>query len=77
MGKKKVKIKIDYSSCTQPEECRKCLNICEPAVFNLVFLDKEYHDPKIWRVIPVFTQLCTACNSCIEICPSNAITLIR
>lgn len=73
MGKKKVKIKIDYSKCTQPEECRKCLNVCEPAVFNLVFLDKEYTDPKIWKVVPVFTQLCNGCNLCVEICPKKAI----
>jgi NADH-quinone oxidoreductase subunit I len=75
MGKNKVKIKINYSLCAQPEECRKCLKICEPAVFNLVFLDKDYHNPKIWRVVPVFCQLCTLCNLCVEICPDNAITL--
>ena len=75
MGKKKVKIEIDYSKCTQPEDCRRCLNVCEPAVFNLVFLDKDYYNPKIWRVIPVFPQLCTLCNLCVENCPNNAFLL--
>ena len=74
----KAKIKIDYSKCQQPENCRKCLQVCQPAVFNLTFKDKDFYDPKNWRVIPVFPQLCLNseyCNSCIEMCPKNAISI--
>lgn len=77
MGKKKVKIKIDYSKCQQPENCNKCLRLCKPGVFHLIFMDKDYHDPKDWKIIPAFPRLCifNSCNSCVEDCPENAISI--
>ena len=72
---KKPKIKIDYNKCKKPEDCRKCLNVCPTAVFNLYFTDKDHHDPKNWKVDAVFPQLCTNCQACIEICSQNAITI--
>jgi NADH-quinone oxidoreductase subunit I len=75
----KVKINFDYSKCPQPENCRKCLQVCPPGVFNLIFTDKKnYKDPKNWKIVPVFPQLCLNsedCNSCIEMCPKNAISI--
>ncbi|MBD3255198.1 MAG: hypothetical protein GF383_08905 [Candidatus Lokiarchaeota archaeon] len=77
--KKKAKISIDYSKCIEPEKCGKCLTACKQTVFNLTFLDKDYHNPKKWRVIPIFPQLCLVvqnkCNSCIVICPEKAISI--
>ena len=78
MGKKRAKIKIDYSKCQQPENCAKCLQVCQPAVFSLVFTDKDYHDPKDWKVVPVFPMLCICDNdskSCVENCPKQAINV--
>ena len=78
MGNKKVKIKIDDTKCQHPENCRICLQICPPAVFNLIFTDKDYHQPKNWKVIPVFPFLClnsTECSLCIDNCPKQAISI--
>jgi ferredoxin len=75
MRKKKIKISIDYSKCISPEKCRICLNLCQPAIFNLTFIDKDYHNPKKWKIIPVFPQLCTICNFCINKCPEKAISI--
>ena len=78
MGKKKPKIRIDYSKCTQPEECRICLKVCPPAVFNLSFTDKDYHQPEHWKVVPVFPFLClnsTKCELCVVNCPKQAISI--
>ena len=78
MGKKKVRIKIDYSKCTQPEVCRICLLKCPPGVFNLIFTDKDYHQPKDWKIIAVFPLLCmnsTQCTLCIDNCPKQAIDI--
>ena len=78
MGKKKPKIKIDYSKCTQPEDCRICLQVCPPGVFNLIFTDKDYHQPKDWKIIAVFPVLCMnspKCTLCIDNCPKQAISI--
>ena len=78
MGKNKVKIKVDYSKCTQPEDCRKCIGICPPGVFNFVFTDKNYHNPQNWKIIPIFPHLCISsnnCNACVENCPKDAINI--
>jgi NAD-dependent dihydropyrimidine dehydrogenase PreA subunit len=71
----KPKIKIDYNKCKKPENCRKCLPLCSPGVFNLIFTDKDYHIPKNWKIIPVFRQLCTTCLICVNECPEKAISV--
>ncbi|TFF90125.1 MAG: hypothetical protein EU548_04595 [Promethearchaeota archaeon] len=71
----KLKIEIDYELCRDPRDCRKCLGICPPGVFNLIFTDEDYHDPQDWKVVPVFTHLCTQCNECVEKCPKKAIVI--
>ncbi len=75
MGKGKVKIKIDYTKCTQPTECRKCVNLCPEGVFMLFFTDKDFRNPTHYIVDAVLAQLCNYCKKCIEICPENAISL--
>jgi len=75
MGKGKVKIKIDYTKCIQPKECRKCVNLCPGGVFMLYFTDKDFYNPKHYIVDAVLSQLCSYCGKCVEICPENAISL--
>ncbi|MFX1337242.1 MAG: ATP-binding protein [Promethearchaeota archaeon] len=71
----KTKIKVDYSKCTAPEECKQCLDVCQPAVLILTFTDKDFYDPKDWKIFPVFPGLCIGCNLCVEKCPKNAISV--
>ena len=72
-----AQIIIDDTLCTQPELCRKCLQVCQPCVLNLTFTDEDYHDPQNWMVIPAFPQLCLGpkCGQCIDVCPENAINI--
>ena len=74
---------MDYTLCgdgvgVDPRACRKCLLICEPAVFLLhqSFEVKQANefDPDKWRTTLLWLSLCTKCNQCEDICPENAIT---
>ncbi|TFG31173.1 hypothetical protein EU527_13140 [Candidatus Thorarchaeota archaeon] len=71
----KTKIIVDYSKCTDPQSCKKCLQICPPAIFILYPPDYNSNEPIEWRVDVAFTDLCTRCNQCVEICPLGAITI--
>jgi len=71
----KTKITIDYSKCTAPETCRKCLQVCPPAIFMLFSPETDSNDPKIWRIDVVFTDLCTKCHACTQVCPTGAIEI--
>ena len=71
----KTKISIDYKKCTTPEECRKCVGVCQPVVLSLTFTDKDFHTPKDWKIVPIFPRLCIHCMLCVEICPEQAINV--
>jgi ferredoxin len=71
----KTKIKIDHTKCTKPEDCRKCLQVCPPAIFIINSPEKYSNDPKEWRIDVVFTDLCTKCYECINVCPMDAIEI--
>jgi ferredoxin len=82
---KKTVIKVDYSKChtgasTDPRDCRKCLLICDPAVFLMhPTLEDDHpdpHNPEIWRIDPIWLSKCTGCMKCVEACPEQAITVI-
>ena len=80
---KKTSIKIDYSKChtgasTDPRECRKCLFVCDPAVFLMhPTLDDhpDPHNPEIWRIDAIWLSKCTGGMKCVEACPEGAITV--
>ncbi|RDE15262.1 MAG: ferredoxin [Candidatus Thorarchaeota archaeon] len=71
----KTKIVVDYDKCKDPRICKKCLQICPPAIFILYSPDYINNDPTDWRVDVAFTDLCTRCNQCVDICPLDAITI--
>lgn len=75
MGKVKVKINIDKNKCTEPKECRKCVNLCPPGVFMIYFTDKDFYNPQKYIVDPVLSEFCNYCHKCVEICPKGAISL--
>lgn len=71
------KIEINYELCTNPEDCRKCVQVCPPSVLNITFTDEDFHEPKNWIIDPAFPQLCEGnnCSRCINICPLKAISI--
>ncbi|TXT57916.1 MAG: hypothetical protein BAJATHORv1_10625 [Candidatus Thorarchaeota archaeon] len=80
---KKTKIQIDYSKCgpdgnTDPRECRKCMLVCDPAVFLMHPTLEDHPDPwnpERWKVTAVWPSMCMGCNKCVEACPEQAISM--
>jgi len=71
----KTDIIVDYAKCGDPRKCKKCLQVCPPALFMMYSPDYESNDPSEWRVDVAFTDLCTRCGDCVTVCPNNAIIL--
>ncbi len=77
------KITIDQEKCTVPFLCKKCLQICPTAVFNVTrVMAKEERlkemDPRIdgnYMLSAPRRDKCTVCNRCIEVCPVDAIKI--
>lgn len=77
--------------CTQPQDCRKCMEICATKVFVLIPDAKLVsHDryPLIregwgWegvegmRVIAAEPTVCTLCMACVRVCPLQCITVVE
>ena len=74
-------ITVDYSKCTTPFNCKKCLQICPPGVFWLVTVksvrgkETDKNEPGAYRVEVRFRDRCTGCMDCVESCPLNAIVV--
>jgi len=76
-----AKIDIDHSKCTVPMDCKKCLQICVPAVFHVresqqlrgIELDKT--QPGAFVLEAVYRDKCTGCDDCVRVCPVDAITI--
>lgn len=68
-------VKIDYSKCTEPEKCGRCLKVCSPQVFVIYPREKDAVNPKEWVVDSVWEEFCTQCGLCVRECPKNALAL--
>jgi ferredoxin len=75
------KIDIDYSKCTVPMWCKKCLEACSQLVFSVYckqmarLKESDPREPGVYEVSAVRRDKCTMCNKCVEICPEGAITI--
>lgn len=76
------RIEIDYAKCTTPMLCKKCLQICPTAVFEIQTLKMERlretdpRDPGAFRLDVFYRDKCLACNDCINVCPEDAIRIV-
>ncbi|MFA5787549.1 MAG: 4Fe-4S dicluster domain-containing protein [Actinomycetota bacterium] len=76
-----AQIDVDFSKCTVPMTCKKCLLLCPQLVFQLVTLkDEKFKETAItdagaYIVLPLHRWKCTLCGVCAEECPEDAITL--
>jgi ferredoxin len=83
IGRKFPKITVDLEKCTVPFMCKKCLQICPEACFNVSrVMQKEERlkemDPRIPGNYVLFgarRDRCTVCNKCIDVCPVDAIKI--
>ena len=75
------KIEIDYSKCTVPFWCKKCLQVCPQLVFSVYckqmerLKESDPREPGVYEIIPVRRDKCNLCNKCVEVCPEDAITI--
>jgi len=74
-------IEIDHDKCLVPFYCKKCLQVCPQAVFDVqaVKIEKfKETDPKelgAYKLKTAYRRQCTACNKCVEVCDKEAITI--
>ena len=75
------KIEIDHSKCDVPMLCKKCLQVCPTAVFEIQTLKMERFketDPResgVFRLDVFYRDKCIACNDCVDVCPVDAIKI--
>jgi NADH-quinone oxidoreductase subunit I len=74
-------IEIDAAKCTVPFACKKCLEVCPQAVFFVFGIKHERgreidpNEPGAYGLGVAYQDKCTGCDDCIEVCPSDAITI--
>ena len=75
-------IQIDYDRCTVPMLCKKCLQVCPQAVFQVgvVKIEKYRETDKTadgaYRLAAPYRHKCIMCNDCITVCPAEAINVV-
>ena len=74
-------IEIDHEKCLVPFDCKKCLQICPQAVFDIQvvkmvkFSETDPKEPGTYKLSAAYRRKCTVCNKCIDVCDKDAITI--
>ena len=74
-----IKILIDTKKCTDPDKCKKCLEVCPAGVFMLVPVGKHkrhLEKPPEHLLKANFPELCSLCMACVNTCPRKAINIL-
>jgi ferredoxin len=70
----KVQVQWLKDKCPKPQACGKCLEVCPSTVFVMYAPQREPHKvPQNYVIVPAFTNFCTVCNKCTDVCPNQAI----
>jgi ferredoxin len=78
---KMPQIEMDYSKCTVPMWCKKCLQVCPQMVFKIYCKkmergkESDIREPNIYEILPVRRDKCSMCGKCVEVCPEGALTV--
>ena len=72
-----INIEFDNSKCSDPRDCRKCMDACPEGVFMTYPQDKREPGKAAgsWAIMPSFIKLCTGCRVCEDVCPQDALTV--
>jgi NAD-dependent dihydropyrimidine dehydrogenase PreA subunit len=76
-----LKIYIDETKCKIPYACKKCLQICPQAVFQVrvkktvKFEETNPYEPESYKLFAGYVDKCVGCNRCLEVCPQNALQI--
>jgi ferredoxin len=72
-----MKVNVDRELCTQPRDCRLCLDRCQEKVFAIYPRQRRAAGVRAdnWVITPVFSYQCTGCQDCLSFCPPGAISL--
>jgi len=72
-----LKININYELCTNPWECRMCLDRCKEKEFGIYPKGKRAAGVKVhnWVIAPLLSNQCTGCQDCLSFYSLGAISL--
>ncbi len=75
-------IEIDFQKCQTPFACKRCLQGCPQAVFQVRAVKVERgretdpQEPGAYRLFAPYRDKCTGCNLCLELCPVEALSIV-
>ena len=75
-------IQIDHSKCTTPFDCKRCLQVCPQAVFQVhevkleKFKETDKTEPGAYRLTAMYRHKCAGCDDCVDVCPENALKVV-